>query len=201
MIALTFAALAAALAGGWPAIVHAQAPSAPLRTGDRVFVRVGSDTVWSDSLVVDGAGRIFVPRIGAVPLQGVAADSVAVTVRQALSSIYRTSDATVLPLRRVTVTGEVRKPGVYFLPLESTLRDAVSVAEGAAEMGNPSRMTMIRDGAQTTLRHWLTSADGALFVMSGDVLIIDRDSWLKRNMLATISTVGLLVTTIVAVTR
>lgn len=175
--------------------------SAPLSAGDRVLVRVGSDTTWSDSLAVDAEGRIFLPRIGALALRTVPAAAVPEAVRQALGSVYRLADATVMPLRRVTVTGEVRKPGVYFLPVDASIGDAVAVAQGATEIGNIDRLTMVRAGTTTRLRHWVSKPEGAQAVASGDLLVIERDPWLRRNALAVISTMSILVTTIVAVTR
>jgi len=182
------------------ASVHAQA-SAPLSPGDRVFVRAGSDTTWSDSLTVDAEGRIFLPRIGALDLRAVPAVAVPAAVRQALGSVYRLADATVVPLRRVTVSGEVRKPGVYYLPVEASLGDAVAIAQGATEIGNLERLTLVRGGTTSRLRHWTTTARGAQAVASGDLLVLERDPWLKRNALSLISTVALLITTVVAVTR
>ena len=181
--------------------LNAQASGPPLRPGDRVFVRAGSDTVWADSLPVDADGKIFLPRIGALDLRTVPASATPGVVRTALASLYRTADATVVPLRRVTVAGEARKPGVYFLPPEATLRDAVAMAQGANEIGNADRLTLIRDGKQSLIQRWMSTAEGAQNVASGDVLIISRDSWLKRNALSIISTAAIVVTTIVAATR
>ena len=181
--------------------LNAQASGQPLRPGDRVFVRAGSDTVWADSLPVDADGRIFLPRIGVLDLRTVPASATPDVVRTALASLYRTADATVVPLRRVTVAGEARKPGVYFLPPEATLRDAVAMAQGANEIGNADRLTLIRDGKQSLIQRWMSTAEGAQNVASGDVLIISRDSWLKRNALSIISTAAIVVTTIVAATR
>lgn len=175
--------------------------SAPLSPGDRVFVRVGSDTTWSDSLAVDSEGRIFLPRVGPLALSTVPASAVSASVRQALRGVYLVADATVVPLRRVTVSGEVRKPGVYFLPVEASIGDAVAVAQGATEIGNIERLTMVRAGTVTRLRHWTTGPQGAQVVASGDLLVLERDLWIKRNALSVISTVALLITTVVAVTR
>lgn len=174
---------------------------APLSPGDRVFVRAGADTTWSDSLAVDAEGRIFLPHIGALNLRTVPASAVPTAVREALGSVYRLADATVVPLRRVTVTGEVRRPGVYYLPLEASLGDAVAVAQGATEIGNLERLTLVRSGTSTRFRNWTAGPQGAQVVMSGDLLVLEREAWLKRNALSVISTVALLITTIVAVTR
>lgn len=179
----------------------AQAQGAPLRAGDRVFIRAGSDTIWSDSLPVDADGRIYIPRLGAVDLRAVPAAGIATVVRSALATLYRTADASVVPLRRVTVGGDARKPGVYYLPPETTVRDAVAIAEGASEIGRANRLVLLRDGVEVVLTRWMSTSDGAQVVASGDVLLISREPWIRRNALAVVSTLSILVTTIVAVTR
>ena len=89
------------------AMLEAQTSGSPLRPGDRVFVRAGSDTVWADSLPVDADGKIYLPRIGALDLRTVAASAAPGIVRTALASLYRTADATVVPLLRIRPWGEL----------------------------------------------------------------------------------------------
>ena len=152
-------------------------------------------------LDVDVDGIIWVPRFGAVRVGNIPADSVAPVVRRALIGVYRVEDASVVALRRLTVLGEVRKAGVYFLPVAARLRDAIAEAQGVGEIGNPDRLTLVRDGTETPMRRWMTSTDGAQVVASGDVLIIAREPWLKRNTLSVISTFALLVTSVLAARR
>ena len=176
----------------------AQGLKQPLRSGDRVFVRPSADSASSVYLDVDADGVLWVPRYGAIRVGNVPADSVAPIVRRALTNVYRIDDAAVVPLRRLTVLGEVRRAGVYFLPVEATLRDAIAEAQGVGEIGNPDRLTLVRDGTEFHIKRWMTSADGAQQVASGDVLIIAREPWLKRNTLSVVSTVALLITSVLA---
>jgi len=180
---------------------RAQGRTLPLRSGDRVFVRAASDSASAVMLDVDVDGIIWVPRFGAVRVGNIPADSVAPVVRRALIGVYRVEDASVVALRRLTVLGEVRKAGVYFLPVAARLRDAIAEAQGVGEIGNPDRLTLVRDGTETPIRRWMTSTDGAQAVASGDVLIIAREPWLKRNTLSVISTFALLVTSVLAARR
>ncbi|MDP1858511.1 MAG: SLBB domain-containing protein [Gemmatimonadaceae bacterium] len=176
----------------------AQGLKQPLRSGDRVFVRPSADSASGVYLDVDADGVLWVPRVGAIRVGSVPADSVAAIVRRALTNVYRIDDAAVVPLRRLTVLGEVRKAGVYFLPVEATLRDAIAEAQGVGEIGNPDRLTLVRDGSELHIKRWMTSADGARQVASGDVLIIAREPWLKRNTLSVVSTFALLITSVLA---
>ncbi len=183
------------------ATARAQGRTLPLRAGDRVFVRAAPDSASAVMLDVDPDGVIWVPRFGAVRVGNIPADSVAPVVRRALIGLYRVEDASVVPLRRLTVLGEVRKAGVYFLPVAARLRDAIAEAQGVGEIGNPDRMTLVRDGTETPIRQWMTGAGGAQPVASGDVLIIAREPWLKRNTLSVISTIALLITSVLAARR
>ena len=176
----------------------AQGLKQPLRSGDRVFVRPSADSASGVYLDVDADGVLWVPRYGAIRVGNVPADSVAPIVRRALTNVYRIDDAAVVPLRRLTVLGEVRRAGVYFLPVEATLRDAIAEAQGVGEIGNPDRLTLVRDGSELHIKRWMTSADGAQQVASGDVLIIAREPWLKRNTLSVVSTFALLITSVLA---
>ena len=176
----------------------AQGLRQPLRSGDRVFVRPSADSASGVYLDVDADGVLWVPRFGAIRVGSVPADSVAAIVRRALTNVYRIDDAAVVPLRRLTVLGEVRKAGVYFLPVEASLRDAIAEAQGVGEIGNPDRLTLVRDGTEFHIKRWMTSADGAQQVASGDVLIIAREPWLKRNTLSVVSTFALLITSVLA---
>lgn len=176
----------------------AQGLRQPLRSGDRVFVRPSADSASGVYLDVDADGVLWVPRFGAIRVGSVPADSVAAIVRRALTNVYRIDDAAVVPLRRLTVLGEVRKAGVYFLPVEASLRDAIAEAQGVGEIGNPDRLTLVRDGTELHIKRWMTSIGGAQQVASGDVLIIAREPWLKRNTLSVVSTFALLITSVLA---
>ena len=118
-----------------------------------------------------------------------------------MSSVYPIEDAAVVPLRRLTVLGEVRKAGVYFLPVAARLRDAIAIAQMVGETGNLNRLTLVRDGAQVAIPRWMTSADGAQPVAGGDLLIIARMPWRKRNTLSVISSFALLSTSVRAVRK
>ena len=176
----------------------AQGLRQPLRSGDRVFVRPSADSASGVYLDVDADGVLWVPRYGAIRVGNVPADSVAPIVRRALTNVYRIDDAAVVPLRRLTVLGEVRKAGVYFLPVEASLRDAIAEAQGVGEIGNPDRLSLVRDGTELHIKRWMTSIGGAQQVASGDVLIIAREPWLKRNTLSVVSTFALLITSVLA---
>lgn len=179
----------------------AQGADSPLRRGDVLMVKVAGDSIVSDAYTIEPDGSVLLPRIGRVSLVGVAASAVPAVVRQSLSRVFLADEAVVRPLRRVTVVGEVTKPGVYHLELLTSLRDAVAAAGALGEFADPRYVVLLRDGTERRLDQWQRSQEAASPIVSGDVLSIPRESWLKRNALNVVSSLGIVITTFVAVRR
>lgn len=175
--------------------------TAPLRSGDRLFLSIPSDSLRGDTLDVARDGSVALPGIGRVDLSHIGAGEVPDTVRARYRRLLRVDDVAVFPLRRVSVLGEVRKPGVYFLNLSASLRDAVAVAQGVTDIGNPCCLTVVGDSGRRRIVDWQTLPASELALASGDALILDRESWLTRNIFAIISGTAVLVSTIVLLRR
>jgi protein involved in polysaccharide export with SLBB domain len=185
-------------------LAHPQAlvPSnAPLRPGDRLLVKVWVDTVFADSARIDQSGNVILPRFGSISLVGVSADAVADSVRRAYNHLIRSTAIEVTPLRRITVVGEVKKPGTYYLETLATLRDAMAMAGGVTDIGSTGHIVVIRDSTRIAFDRWEGRNDPAMVVQSGDVLYVDREPWLKRNVFSIISGLGLLLSLIYTVRR
>ena len=172
-----------------------------MRAGDRVLVWVPADSLRRDTLVVEENGFIALPRVGRIEASRIPSGALADSIRARYRRVLRTDDVLVVPLRRVSVLGEVRKPGIYFLGLTASLRDAVALAEGVTDIGNPCCMTVIRDSSSKRVRDWQTRPNNELEVASGDAIVVDRESWLKRNVFSVISGTAILVSTIIALRR
>lgn len=179
----------------------AQETDAPLRRGDVLVVKVAGDSIVSDEYTIEPDGAVLLPRVGRVSLAGVPASTVPAIVRKLLSAVYLADEASVRPMRRVTVVGEVTKPGVYHLELLTSLREAVAGAGALGDFADPRYVVLLRDGTERRLDHWQRSREAGEPVQSGDVLSIPRESWFRRNALNVVSSLGIVVTTFVAVTK
>jgi polysaccharide export outer membrane protein len=188
-----------------PAPMRAQAApagaQAPLQPGDAIIVRLPGDSVMRDTLFLEASGRIALPRIGPIDLGTTAARDVPALIRQALSTVARGQDALVRPLRRVTVVGEVMKPGVLYLDPAATLRDAVAQAGAFSTVADNRSIALLRQGATTRIRNWQLAVESSAPIASGDVIAIPREAWLRRNILNVSSSILLVVTTFVAASR
>jgi protein involved in polysaccharide export with SLBB domain len=174
-----------------------------LSPGDRLLLKlyVDSSFNYSDAIIIDQSTRVVLPRLGTVSLQGVPAESVADSVRSAYASILRTRAIDVVPLRRVGVVGDVRKPDVYYIDLTTNLRDAIALAGGVAEIGRPDNISIIRNGVTTRVNDWESSASVWSPLISGDEILVGRQSFFERNAIAVITGISVLASIIFTLAR
>jgi protein involved in polysaccharide export with SLBB domain len=127
--------------------------------------------------------------------------AVADSVRRAYTRVTRTPSIEVTPLRRVTVIGEVKRPATYFVETMTTLREAVALAGGVTDIGTLGRIVVVRDSARIVIDKWEQRRDEPTVVHSGDVVWVDREPWLKRNIFSVISGLGVLFSVLYTATR
>lgn len=103
-----------------------------LGAGDKIKVEVWGRPELSGPRIVGPDGRITVPVIGSVAVQGLTADDAAQAVTRALSHAYRDVTATVsieqYTANRVLVLGRVSNPGVVEFDTRPTLLEAITKA-------------------------------------------------------------------------
>jgi len=183
---------------------HPQAsdPSnAPLKPGDRLLVKIWLDTTFADTVRIDETGAAMLPRLGPMRITDLASRGVADSVRRAYTRVTRTPAIEVTPLRRVTVLGEVKQPATYFMETHTSLRAAIALAGGVTEIGATSHVVVLRDEERIVFDNWQRRGDLATIVHSGDVIWIDREPWIKRNIFSVISGLGVLFSVIYTATR
>jgi polysaccharide biosynthesis/export protein len=159
-IALTSAPLAGcALPGNQVPEFMAISASEPyqLAAGDRLRIIVFGHDSLSNAYAVDGAGRISMPLIGSVPVQGHTLPQVEAEIAAKLRNGYvrepRVS-AEVEAFRPFFVLGEVAGPGQFPFVEGMTVRTAVAIAGGFGPRGyqNEVDLTRMVDGVPITGR-------------------------------------------------
>ena len=175
--------------------------NAPLRPGDRLLVKIWLDTAFADTVRIDETGAAMLPRLGPMHITDLSSNLVADSVRHAYTRVTRTPSIEVTPLRRVTVLGEVKRPATYFMETMSTLRDVVALAGGVTDIGIVSHITIVRGSERIVIDKWERRGDSETVVHSGDVVWIDREAWLKRNIFSVISGLGVLFSVVYTATR
>ena len=170
-----------------------RAASVAVAVGDRVRVKVWREPSLSDSLTVDERGELVLPRLGVLRVTGRSISSLQDTLRLRYAEYLRDPAVTVTVYRRIGVQGEVRAPGLYYVDATVTLREVLAQAGGITEAGNQDDVRIVRGGRETRLGRWRAGGPLAAELRSGDQVLVGRRSWLSRNALAAVGTLGLVV--------
>jgi len=161
------------------------APTAALRldVGDLMDVRVFDTPELSERLRVDNLGEIVLPVGGAIKLRGLTAEQAETAIEDRLrqKNILRDPHVEVFVLeyatQGVTVTGEVKTPGVYPWVAKHTVLDFISVAGGLTPSASKT-VTVSRKEREQVITFQLSSAPqagaGDLEVQPGDRILVTR---------------------------
>lgn len=150
---------ACAAPGAYRPELYAASTAEPytLSAGDRLRVIVFGQDSLSNAYSVDGAGRIAMPLIGSVPVQGRTVQAVEGEIAARLRNGYvrepRVS-VEVEAFRPFFVLGEVTNAGQYPFVEAMTVRTAIAIAGGFGPRGYQGAVDLTRviDGAPVTGR-------------------------------------------------
>jgi polysaccharide export outer membrane protein len=149
--------------------------------GDVLRLRIWREPDMSGDFSVSTSGRVVLPRLGELDVTSIPARSLQSSLTEKYRVYLNNPSIEVVLLRRVTVTGAVRNPGVYPLEPTMSISDAIALAGGPAPDGKRDRVELRRGGNRIVadLRNDVVIADSP--VQSGDQLYVPSRAWLSRN--------------------
>jgi protein involved in polysaccharide export with SLBB domain len=180
--------------------IRARLEAGDFQAGDRVVVRaptgVGdsfatpnapargtADLGLADTFAVQFGPALVVPSIGEIPLRGVLRSELEDQVTRYVSRLVRDPEVHAHALMRLSVQGEVAKPGYYSVLPEAPLADLVTAAGGYTTNAKLSEIKMQRGDATILEKDRLrllmaqgTSLDVA-GIRPGDELVVPK----KKN--------------------
>lgn len=199
--------LIAALAGS---AVAAQTGPTPFQVGDRVLLHVEGDSVLSDTFTVVTGPALRLPEIGEISLEGVPRTEIEAHLTKELGRFLKDPVVEARALIRVSVLGEVVRPGYYAVPVDLVLADALMVAGGATTDARVEQLKIMRGSAALWSGNRLQSeiARGAtleqLGMRAGDRIQIPRshhDPESKWRIAGIVITSLATAVTVIALTR
>lgn len=153
-----------------------------LGVNDELIVDVFGVSEATKKLRISADGDIRYPNYGPIRVVGLTMEQASGKIRSALKKIYpaistgKTNVAVTLgQIRtiRITLVGELSKPGSYALPSLSTIMHAIHVAGGPSDIGSYRQIELIRSGKL------IATFDLYSFLLRGDlgnnVLLQDDD--------------------------
>src|SRR5687768_14621477 len=149
--------------------------------GDVLKIRIWREPDMSGEFQVATNGSVVLPRLGQIAVASIPADSLQTILTNRYKTFLNNPSIEISLLRRVTITGAVRTPGVYPLDPTMTIADAVALAGGASPEGKRDKVEVRRAGQtiHADLRNDTVIADSP--VQSGDQLYVPTKPWIARN--------------------
>jgi len=196
--------LAAAGGRGW-----AQTPITAFQAGDRILLRVEGDSALTDTFTVVAGPALRLPDVGEISLAGVRRTDLEAHLTQQLRRYIKDPVVQARAFIRVSVVGEVTRPGFYAVPVDLVLPDALMLAGGATQLARVDRLLILRGSAplwggdrlQRAIAHGATLDQ--LGVQAGDRIQVpgERDPESKWRITGIIVSSLAAVVTIVAVSH
>ncbi|WP_114749043.1 SLBB domain-containing protein [Pleomorphovibrio marinus] len=159
-----------------------------LGAGDQLLVDIYGASQQSYDLTVTPEGKVLFPNVGPVEVGGSTVEVATNRIRNSLRTIYSglggENPNTFMQLRvgnirtiKVTLAGELRRPGSYELPSFSTIFNALYVAGGPNENGTFREIQVYRDNkmiSELDIYDFLVGGDQSknLVLRDNDVIIV-----------------------------
>lgn len=172
-----------------------------VRPGDIIRLKVWREPEMSGDVAVNEAGVATLPRLGAMQVSELSADSLQRFLVNTYSKDLRDPAIDITVLRRITILGSVRTPNVYQVDPTMTVSDALALAGGAAPDGKQDIVELRRKGIPGTVRLSRGTKLADTPVRSGDELYVPERSWFSRNTGLVLGGVGTLTSILFLVLR
>jgi protein involved in polysaccharide export with SLBB domain len=179
-----------------------QAADLALRPGDAIRISVWRKPEYSGEFTISYEGAITHPFYQQLRVTGMAVSDVRRVIGDHLAKFEAQPLFVVEPLLRVTVGGEVNRPGLYTLTPETSVAQAVAAAGGVAERGRSERVELFRDGRAIQVDLTQPEPGNAQMpIRSGDQIFVARRSAVFREFVLPVVSIAGAAAAILNVTR
>jgi protein involved in polysaccharide export with SLBB domain len=168
-----------------PALAAAQSAnssnSVTLRAGDALRIEIWREDDLSGEYIIDESGHVTLPLLGPKRVTDRTVGELRAMLLEEYRQQLRNPSINITPLRRVTVLGEVQRPGMYGVDPTVSLAGVVGLAQGTTPTGDLRRIELIRAGTGEREVVAATATLDEVDVRSGDQILVGRRSWFDRN--------------------
>jgi polysaccharide export outer membrane protein len=125
-------------------------PGYVIGPGDELLIRIWGHVTLDGRFTVDRSGSIFLPKIGAIHVQGISFDHLTDFLKSQIGRTFSNFDLNVnvgqLRSIDILVVGEAMRPGSYTVSSLSTLVNALFSSGGPSPSGSIRNIEVRRDG-------------------------------------------------------
>jgi polysaccharide export outer membrane protein len=170
------------------------------------FYNINQDDISGDFYTQQN-GELQLPYIGQISTMDKDYNLVISEIKSKYNELYTGVELIVLPLYRVSVLGEVRNPGVYYVTGVEKLLDVIALAGGETADSDMSEIYVERKNKEFVFdAEKLIEENGEdgiqdFYLKSGDRVFVSRKWGTSRNTAMMISAAGLLVAIVALIAR
>lgn len=147
------------------AAIHTRLTTGDFQAGDRIAITVeggqSPDAIerqLSDTFVVGPLQEITLPAVGVISLRGVLRSELAEFITRQIARIIRDPVVHVRALIRISIVGQVARPGYYAVPFDGLISEALMVAGGPGPLAEIEKIHIERGGQPLMGGHTLQQA-------------------------------------------
>ena len=159
-----------------------------LQPGDLISINIWREPDLSGDFLVDERGRAVLPRLGTVDVTGRSAEEVVDTLTASFARYLKNPSIRVSVLRRVSIQGEVRNPGLYPVDATVTVSDALALAGGLTATADQNKIRLVRGGQIMDVKIDPETVVQRSPIRSGDQIVVGQKSWLARYSAVIVAT-------------
>ncbi|MHA1231801.1 MAG: polysaccharide biosynthesis/export family protein [Candidatus Helarchaeota archaeon] len=184
-----------------PKIVTAQ----KLNPGDgvRIIFYNISDQISGDYFIQED-GYIQLPYIGLINTKDRDFEIIQKEIISKYNSLYRNPELTVQSLYKISILGEVRSPGRYYVTGIEKLSDIIALAGGETQDANLNKIFFIRGEKKINVNAKEIIENGRqvsdIGLKSGDQIYVPRKWWVNVRNASILVSIGAIIVTIINIT-
>ena len=188
--------------------IRARLTRGDFQPGDRIRLVVDSEPQLSDTFPVGPSQEVVLPIVGVISLHGVLRAELQTSLTRELGRFLRDPIVRATPLIRLSIAGEVARPGFYMLPTTAVVADVVTAAGGTTQNAEVEKMYVQRgdnrvfegQGLQAMISEGRTLDDAS--IRPGDKFVVPTKN--SDSVFYTVRTISILLSiplTIFALTQ
>lgn len=151
-----------------------------LYPGDAIKLLIWQEPDLSGTFRVDENGMVTLPLLGPRSVVNTSPIELRNSLVQEYGAQIKNPSIEVTVLRRISVVGEVQKPGVFDVDPTMRLGEVIAMAGGVTPTGNSDKITLFRNGVEIAEDLDVTAPVGNR-LWSGDQVVVEKTSWVSRN--------------------
>jgi polysaccharide biosynthesis/export protein len=150
-----------------------------MRAGDALRISVWPNANLGGEFVVEDDGYVYLPLLERVRAEGVSIQDLRVQLRRGYGEAMQNPVVSVTPLYRITITGEVQRPGILQITPSHSLFDVIGMAGGFRGQADAENVRIVRRGevVEFDALRALETGEGmdAVRLRSGDHIVVPAE--------------------------